>query len=88
MTLLTVTGNKKIIYQLIHTETILKETYGVMLYREQIMKIAVDMAGFSLPDRLITQSYRQENPEVWLSSEIIEGAVTNGVRSNNRKSIY
>ena len=29
-------------------EPILKETYGIMVYQEQIMKIAQDMAGYSL----------------------------------------
>ncbi len=29
-------------------EPILKETYGIMVYQEQIMRIAQDLAGYSL----------------------------------------
>ncbi len=31
-------------------ETVLKETYGVIIYQEQIMKIAVDVAGFTMAE--------------------------------------
>ena len=42
-------GIKEIKYLHPMLEPILKETYGVILYQEQTMKIATDMAGFSLP---------------------------------------
>ena len=42
-------GIKEIKYLHPVLEPILKETYGVILYQEQTMKIATDMAGFSLP---------------------------------------
>ncbi len=41
-------GNKKIEYPHPLLEDILKETYGVIVYQEQVMKIAHVMAGFSL----------------------------------------
>ncbi len=31
-----------------HLDPILNETYGIMVYQEQIMKIAQDMGGYSL----------------------------------------
>ncbi len=41
-------GREKVQYQHPILEPILKETYGVIVYQEQIMKIAQDMAGYSL----------------------------------------
>ena len=41
-------GREKIEYADKILEPILKETYGIMVFQEQIMKIAQDMAGYSL----------------------------------------
>jgi len=41
-------GKKPIVYPLAELEEILKETYGVIVYQEQVMEIARQVAGFSL----------------------------------------
>ena len=41
-------GKKKVTYDLAALEEILSETYGVILYQEQVMQIANRLAGFSL----------------------------------------
>jgi DNA polymerase III subunit alpha len=41
-------GREKITYEHPILETILEETYGVIVYQEQIMKIAQDLAGYTL----------------------------------------
>jgi DNA polymerase-3 subunit alpha len=41
-------GREKISYQHPALEPILRETYGVLCYQEQIMKMAQDLAGYSL----------------------------------------
>ncbi|MGO4888696.1 DNA polymerase III subunit alpha [Anaerobacillus sp. MEB173] len=41
-------GKRKVNYLHPDLETILKKTYGVIVYQEQIMQIAAKMAGFSL----------------------------------------
>jgi DNA polymerase-3 subunit alpha len=41
-------GRKKVTYILPETEPILRETYGVIAYQEQVMQIAVAIAGFTL----------------------------------------
>lgn len=41
-------GEEKIVYSHPDLEPILKQTYGVLVYQEQIMQIAVQMAGYSL----------------------------------------
>src|SRR5579864_5582088 len=41
-------GKKKVAYDLPELKQILEETYGVILYQEQVMQIANQLAGFSL----------------------------------------
>ena len=43
-------GKKKVAYDLPELEQILSETWGVILYQEQVMQIANRLAGFSLGD--------------------------------------
>jgi DNA polymerase III subunit alpha len=43
-------GKKKVSYDLPELEEILSETWGVILYQEQVMQIANRLAGFSLGD--------------------------------------
>jgi DNA polymerase-3 subunit alpha len=43
-------GKKKVTYDLPALEEILSETWGVILYQEQVMQIANRLAGFSLGD--------------------------------------
>jgi DNA polymerase-3 subunit alpha len=43
-------GKKKVTYDLPDLEAILSETWGVILYQEQVMQIANRLAGFSLGD--------------------------------------
>ncbi len=39
---------EKVVYPLKELEPILKSTYGIMVYQEQMMQVAQKMAGFSL----------------------------------------
>ena len=41
-------GRVEIKYELAQMEPVLKETYGVIAYQEQVMRLASDLAGFSL----------------------------------------
>src|SRR5690606_35876479 len=43
-------GNESVKYQHPTLEPILQDTYGIILYQEQIMQIARDMAGYSLAE--------------------------------------
>jgi DNA polymerase III subunit alpha len=42
------TGRKRVTYELPQLQEILDETYGVIVYQEQVMQIAAAVAGFSL----------------------------------------
>src|SRR5271155_413341 len=46
-------GKKKVAYDLPELEQILSETWGVILYQEQVMQIANRLAGFSLGDAVM-----------------------------------
>ncbi len=41
-------GRKPVVYLVPELEPILKETYGVILYQEQVMKIAAELANYSM----------------------------------------
>jgi len=41
-------GRKPVVYLVPELEPILKETYGVILYQEQVMKIAAELASYSM----------------------------------------
>jgi DNA polymerase-3 subunit alpha len=43
-------GKKKVTYDLPELEEVLSDTFGVMIYQEQVMRIANRIAGFSLGD--------------------------------------
>jgi len=43
-------GRKKVIYELPELRQILEETYGVIVYQEQVMQISNVLAGYSLGD--------------------------------------
>ncbi len=43
-------GRKEVIYDLPELKELLEETYGVMVYQEQVMQISNKIAGYSLGD--------------------------------------
>jgi DNA polymerase III subunit alpha len=57
-------GKKKVTYDLPELEQILSETWGVILYQEQVMQIANLLAGFSLGDAdLLRRAMGKKKPE-------------------------
>jgi DNA polymerase III subunit alpha len=75
-------GKEKVSYQHPLLESILKETYGVMVYQEQIMKIAQELAGYSLgeADLLRRAMGKKKVDEMKKHSEkFIDGSAKNGV---------
>jgi DNA polymerase-3 subunit alpha len=77
-------GREKIEYEHILLEPILNETYGIMVYQEQIMKIAQDMAGYSLgqADLLRRAMGKKKKSEMEKHQEIfVKGSEKNGVKS-------
>ncbi len=84
-------GTKEIKYLHPILEPILKETYGVILYQEQTMKIATDMAGLSLPAAdTLRKGIGKKIPEVIenLRKEFIDGSVNNGIPEHIAKEVF
>ncbi|OAT85539.1 DNA polymerase III subunit alpha [Desulfotomaculum copahuensis] len=75
-------GERQVTYLHPKLEPILKDTYGVILYQEQVMRIASDLAGFTLGEAdLLRRAMGKKKPEIiaGLRSQFVEGAVKNGV---------
>ena len=72
-------------------EPILKETYGVIIYQEQVMQIAQVMAGFSLgeADLLRRAMGKKDKREMaQQKTRFVEGAVKNGVKKADAEYIF
>jgi len=70
---------------------ILKDTYGVILYQEQVMRIASDLAGFSLGEAdLLRRAMGKKKPEIiaGLRSQFIQGAENNDVEKNIAGQVF
>jgi DNA polymerase III subunit alpha len=70
---------------------ILEDTYGVIVYQEQIMKIATVLANFSIKDAdALRKAMSKKIPEQLESyrEQFIKGAIANGVSPNAAKNIY
>ena len=60
----------------------MKETYGVILYQEQVMQIASVMGGFSLGQAdMLRRAMGHKEPEILQQNRetFVDGAVANGV---------
>ena len=63
-------------------EPILKPTYGVILYQEQVMRIASEMAGFSLGQAdMLRRAMGKKKPEIIasLKEDFLNGAEQNNI---------
>lgn len=71
-------GQKKISYPHPIMKSALENTYGVMVYQEQVMQISKDLSGFSGGQAdTLRKAIGKKNPEVLakLKSDFIEGAI-------------
>jgi DNA polymerase-3 subunit alpha len=84
-------GREVIDYQNSILEPILSETYGIMVYQEQIMKIAQDMAGYSLgqADLLRRAMGKKKVAEMQKQREkFVDGAARNGVKKQVAEELF
>ncbi len=78
-------------YDVPSLEPILKETYGVMLYQEQVMKIASELGGFSLAEAdMLRKAMGKKNPKVMerYRASFVKGAGKDGIPAKIAKAIY
>ncbi|MBG0742381.1 MAG: DNA polymerase III subunit alpha [Cylindrospermopsis raciborskii KL1] len=84
-------GRESIDYESQILQPILNETYGIMVYQEQIMKIAQDMAGYSLgqADLLRRAMGKKKVAEMQKQQEkFIDGATKNGVKKQVAEQLF
>lgn len=84
-------GRENIDYQHTILEPILDETYGIMVYQEQIMKIAQDMAGYTLgqADLLRRAMGKKKVSEMQKQREkFVDGAAKNGVQKKVADELF
>ena len=74
-------GREAIDYPHPSVEKILNETYGCLVYQEQIMLVSVELGGFSLNDAdNLRKAMGKKKPEIMqkFSAQFIDGAEANG----------
>ena len=72
-------------------ESILKETYGIMVYQEQIMQIASVLAGFSLAQAdILRKAMGKKIPEVMEKERknFLSGCIKNGIKESTASKIF
>ncbi len=84
-------GQEKIKYLHPDMEPILEETYGVICYQDQVLRIASAIAGFSLgqADKL-RKAMSSKDKEVMAQQKqkFVDGAVARGVKQDIAQKIY
>ncbi|MFA5014348.1 MAG: DNA polymerase III subunit alpha [Actinomycetota bacterium] len=84
-------GREKITYPHEDLKPILEETYGIILYQEQVMRIAALIAGYSLGEannlrKAMTCLSKEEMRKQ--AAGFIEGAVRNGYSADKAEEIF
>ena len=84
-------GDKQILYLHPLLKPILKETYGIIVYQEQVMQIANEIAGFSLAEADIMRRAMGKKIESLmgeLSIKFINGAEKKGIKKKKAEEIF
>lgn len=74
-------SRKRVEYPHLSLEPILKDTYGIIVYQEQVMRIASAMAGFSMAEAdILRGAMSKKKPEVMAEQreKFIGGAIDKG----------
>jgi DNA polymerase-3 subunit alpha len=72
-------------------EPILRETYGVMIYQEQVMQVAQTLAGYSLGSADLLRRAMGKKIQSEMDAQeksFVEGAIGNGVSADHAKMIF
>ncbi|MEC8299227.1 MAG: DNA polymerase III subunit alpha [Pseudomonadota bacterium] len=84
-------GKEKVDFLHPSLKHVLEDTYGVMLYQEQVMQIAQVLAGYSLADAdLLRRAMGKKKPEEMAQqrANFVAGAQMNGVDDNQANYIF
>ena len=84
-------GKREIEYPDPCLEDVLKETYGVIVYQEQVMKVAQIIAGYTLGQADILRRIMGKKKKDKLAEELVKfkaGAVKNGFTEEHAEEIF
>ncbi len=84
-------GRKEVKYSHKILEPILKETYGIIVYQEQVIQLANKVGGMSLADAdLLRRAMGKKDLKVMEDQKIVfvDGAIKNGVDKRNALEIF
>ncbi len=84
-------GKEKVIYAHPLLETVLKETYGIMVYQEQVMRTAQVIAGYTLGSAdILRRAMGKKKPEEMKKQKsiFIEGASKNNISETIAVEIF
>ncbi|MDP1809156.1 MAG: DNA polymerase III subunit alpha [Actinomycetota bacterium] len=84
-------GRKIISYPHQMLEPFLKETYGIIVYQEQVMRVATEMAGFTMGEAdILRGAMSKKKPEVLAKyrEKFITGAKANGIDKKTAGKVF
>lgn len=84
-------GRKEISYMHPWLEPILKETYGVILYQEQVMQVVQKLGNFTLGEAdLMRRAMGHKEPELLMAQEdkFVKGCAQNDIREELARKIF
>jgi DNA polymerase-3 subunit alpha len=84
-------GKIEIKYELPELAPILRDTYGVIAYQEQVMRIARELGGFTLGEAdLLRKAMGKKNPTVMAKQrgKFVDGAKKNGIAEKKAGPIF
>lgn len=84
-------GRKQVDYMLPQLEPILSETYGVIVYQEQVMEIARVLAGYSLGEAdILRKAMGKKDPAVMKQQRgrFVDGCVARGITAKAAETLF
>jgi DNA polymerase-3 subunit alpha len=84
-------GREEVIYDHPKLEPILETTYGIMVYQEQVMRIARDLAGFSMGQAdVLRKAMGKKRPEEMakMKKDFVGGCVDNDVDKKLAEKLF
>ena len=84
-------GRVEVRYELERLRPILEDTYGVMAYQEQVMRVASELAGFTLGEAdLLRKAMGKKNPALMQAQEekFLGGAASRGINPKKAARVF
>jgi DNA polymerase-3 subunit alpha len=84
-------GAKQTVYDPPELEQILKNTYGVIVYQEQVMQIAVTLGGFTLGQAdTLRKAMGKKKPEVMakMKEQFLQGAAAKKIAAKKAEAVF